>query len=58
MEFSRQAYWSGLPFPFQGSFLTQGLSLHLQHWRVNPLLLYRQGSPNMFRDTAKGTLQL
>ena len=24
MGFSRQEYWSGLPFPFQGIFLTQG----------------------------------
>ena len=24
MEFSRQAYWNGLPFPSQGIFLTQG----------------------------------
>ena len=25
MEFSRQEYWSGLPFPFPGIFPTQGL---------------------------------
>ena len=24
MEFSMQQYWSGLPFPLQGIFLTQG----------------------------------
>ena len=27
MEFSRQEYWSGLPFPLQGIFLTQGSNL-------------------------------
>ena len=26
MGFSRQEYWSGLPFPFPGIFLTQGLN--------------------------------
>ena len=35
---SRQEYWSGLPFPFQGIFPTQGFNLqflfgrHLLHW--------------------------
>ena len=33
IEFSRQEYWSGLPFPPPGIFLTQGL---------NPNLLHRQ----------------
>ena len=27
--FSRQEYWSGLPFPPPGGLLTQGLNLHL-----------------------------
>ena len=29
MGFSRQEYWSGLPFPVQGIFLTQGSNPHL-----------------------------
>ena len=29
MGFSRQEYWSGLPYPSQGTFLTQGSNLHL-----------------------------
>ena len=33
MGFSRQEYWSGLPFPLQGTFLTQGMKLHLLHCR-------------------------
>ena len=36
--FSRQEYWSGLPFPSQGIFLTQGSNPHLLcllHWQVN-----------------------
>ena len=35
--FSRQEYWSGLPFPPPGVFLTQGLNLHLLHWQVDSL---------------------
>ena len=31
MEFSRQEYWSGLPFPSPGIFLTQGSNLSLLH---------------------------
>ena len=31
MGFSRQEYWSGLPFPSLGIFPTQGLNLHLLH---------------------------
>ena len=33
MEFSRQEYWSGLPFPPPGIFLTQGSNLGLLHCR-------------------------
>ena len=29
MDFTRQDYWSGLPFPAPGDFLTQGSNLHL-----------------------------
>ena len=32
-EFSRQGYWSGLPFPLQGIFLTQGSNPGLPHCR-------------------------
>ena len=31
--FSRQEYWSGLPFPFSGIFLIQGLNPHFPHCR-------------------------
>ena len=42
MEFSRQEYWSGLPFLASGIFLTQGLNLHLLcllHWQKGSLSL-------------------
>ena len=53
MGFSRQEYWSGLPFPLQGIFLTQGLNPGLPHCRQ---ILYHRtskealllGIPNMF----------
>ena len=32
MVFSRQKYWSGLPFPSPGVFPTQGSNLGLPHW--------------------------
>ena len=40
MGFSRQEYWSGLPCPPQGIFLTQGSNLSLLcllHWQVASL---------------------
>ena len=37
MGFSRQEYWSGLPFPPPGIFPTQGSNLHLLHWQVDSL---------------------
>ena len=42
MEFSRQEYWSGLPFPLQGIFFIQGLNLH---WQEDSLPPSQQGSP-------------
>ena len=42
MGFSRQEYWSGLPFPIQGIFPTQGLNrclLCLLHWQAGSLPL-------------------
>ena len=45
MGFSKQEYWSGLPFPFllQGIFRTQGLNLHLLQWQVDSLPLAPPG---------------
>ena len=48
MEFSRQEYWSRLPFLFQGIFLTKGSKLHLLrllHWQADSLPLHYLGSP-------------
>ena len=45
MEISRQEYWSGLPFPIPGIFLTQGLKLCLLLWQVDSLPLSYLGSP-------------
>ena len=45
MEFPRQEYQSGLPFPSPGDFPTQGPSLHFLHWQADSLTLSHQGSP-------------
>ena len=46
--FFRQEYWSGLPFPLAGIFLTQGLNpclLCLLYWQADSLPLRHLGSP-------------
>ena len=40
MGFSRQEYWSGLPFLFLGIFPTQGLNPGLLHCRNHQMQLY------------------
>ena len=48
MGFSRQEYWSGLPFPPLGDIPDQGLNLHLLcllHWQVDSLPLVPPGKP-------------
>ena len=42
--FSKQEYWSELPFLLQGIFPIQGLNLHLLHWQADSLPLRHQGS--------------
>ena len=37
MGFPRQEYWSGLPLPSPGIFLTQGSNLNLLHWQADSL---------------------
>ena len=43
--FSRQEYWSGLPFPTPGDLHTQGSNLGLPHCRQILYRLSHQGSP-------------
>ena len=45
MGFPRQEYWSGLPFPTPGDFLTQGSTPCLLYQQVDSLPLSHQGSP-------------
>ena len=44
MGFSRQGYWSGLPFPSPGDLPTQGLNLGLLHCGQILYCLSHQGS--------------
>ena len=47
MELSGQEYWSGLPFPLQWIFLTQGSNLGLLRCRQIPYQLRYEGSPDI-----------
>ena len=53
MGFSRQAYWSRLPCPPPGIFLTQGSNPHLQYllyWQQVLYHYHQMGSPNVIRE--------
>ena len=56
MELFRQEYWSGLPFPLQGIFLTQGSNLGLLHCRQILYHLSHRGSPMMTLQQSKSKL--
>ena len=46
MGFSRQEYWSGLPFSSSGNLPDPGIKLlHLLRWQVDSLPLRHLGSP-------------
>ena len=48
MEFSRQEYWSGLPFPSPGDLPDSGIQLsssRLLNWQADSLLLAPPGKP-------------
>ena len=45
IQFPRQEYWSGLPFPSPGDLPDPGANQHLLQWRVDSLLLSHLGSP-------------
>ena len=52
--FSRQEYWSGLPFPPPGDLPDPGSNPHLLcllHWQADSLLLSHRGSPDKFIDS-------
>ena len=48
MGFSRQEHWSGLPFLFQGIFLTKGLNPGLLHCRQILYYLSPKGSSSHY----------
>ena len=62
MGFPRQGYWTGLPFPPTGVFLTKGRNLHLWllHWQAGSLPPSHFGNPHtiihsMILDRQLGT---
>ena len=52
MEFFRQEYWSGEPFPSPGIFPTQGSNPSLLHCRWSLYHLGHQGSPAQVHTTS------
>ena len=46
MEFSRQEYWGGLPFPSPGDFLDPGVELGSPTLQADSLLFEPPGKPN------------
>ena len=47
MEFSRQEYWSGLPFPSPGDLPDPGIEPRSSVLQADSLLLSQQGSLNL-----------
>ena len=47
MEFLRQEYWSGSPFPPQGIFLTQGSNQGPLHWQADSFTIEQPGMPKL-----------
>ena len=55
MGFSRQEYWSGLPFPSPGNFPTQGLNIGLPHCRQTLYRLSHQAFESVFTTRKTGS---
>ena len=59
MEFSRQEYWSGLPFPSLGDLPDPGIEPSSSAWQADSLPLSHLGSPHMSPTAAAAkSLQL
>ena len=46
MEFSKQKYWSGLPFPSPGDIPNQGIEPRTPSLQADPLLSEPSGNPH------------
>ena len=53
MGFSRQEYWSGLPFPSPGDLPTQGIGPRSPALQADSLLTELRGKPWVLLGTAK-----
>ena len=58
MEFARQEYWTGLPFPFRGIVLTQESNPGLLHCMQILYRLSHKGSPYIEVTAAAATAKL
>ena len=50
MRFSRQEYWSGLPFPSPGDLLDPGWNSCLLHWQIGSLPLSHLRCPQQLNE--------
>ena len=48
MDFSRQEYWNGLPFPSPGDFPDSGIRLRSPTLQVNSLPSEPSGKPSLY----------
>ena len=56
MEFSRQEYWSGLPFPSPWDLLNPGIEHRSPALQTNYLLSEPPGKPTMYKISHKDIL--
>ena len=56
MEFPKQEYWSGLPFPSPGALSDPGIKLMSPAWQVDSLPLSHLGCPFIGRGPVLGNL--
>ena len=58
IKFSRQEYWSGLPFPSPGDLSDPGIEPRSPALQANALPSSHQGSPNAINALSKYNIQL
>ena len=53
MGFSKQEYWSGLPFPTPGDLPNPGIELYLLQWQADSFTTESSGSPTHCEPSTK-----
>ena len=58
MDFSRQEYWSGLPFPIPGGLSNPGIELVFSAWQAERIPSEPSGSPQIRSDSIKTSMRM